>query len=40
MEAPERIQAVSKFLLESPPGEINDVLNGILPSNPYSLLKS
>jgi hypothetical protein len=33
MEVSERIQAVSKFLLESPPGEINDVLNGILPSN-------
>ena len=30
MEVSERIQAVSKFLLESPPGEINDVLNGIL----------
>jgi len=29
MEVSERIQAVSKFLLESPPGEINDVLNGI-----------
>jgi len=32
MEVSERIQAVSKFLLESPPGEINDVLNGIPPS--------
>lgn len=31
MDVSERIQAVSKFLLESPPGEINDVLNGILP---------
>lgn len=30
MEVSERIQAVSKFLLESPPGEINDVLNGML----------
>ena len=29
MEVSERIKAVSKFLLESPPGEINDVLNGI-----------
>jgi len=28
MEAEERIQAVSQFLLQSPPGEINDVLNG------------
>ena len=26
--AEERIQAISKFLLQSPPGEINDVLNG------------
>jgi hypothetical protein len=26
--AEERIQAVSQFLLQSPPGEINDVLNG------------
>jgi capping protein alpha len=31
MDPSERIQAVSKFLLESPPGEINDVLNGIRP---------
>ncbi|KAF9651563.1 F-actin capping protein, alpha subunit [Thelephora ganbajun] len=29
MEVSERIQAVSKFLLESPPGEINDVLNDV-----------
>lgn len=28
MDAEERIQAASKFLLQSPPGEINDVLNG------------
>jgi hypothetical protein len=28
MDAEERIQAVSQFLLQSPPGEINDVLNG------------
>jgi capping protein (actin filament) muscle Z-line, alpha len=28
MDASERIQAVSSFLLQSPPGEINDVLNG------------
>ena len=28
MDATERIQAASKFLLQSPPGEINDVLNG------------
>lgn len=41
MNLSERIQAVSKFLLESPPGEINDVLNGILPFNvPYSPPKS
>ena len=30
MDATERIQAASKFLLQSPPGEINDVLNGSL----------
>jgi hypothetical protein len=30
MEATERIQAASNFLLQSPPGEINDVLNGSL----------
>jgi capping protein alpha len=29
MEATERIQAASKFLLQSPPGEINDVLNDV-----------
>lgn len=29
MDFDERIQAVSKFLLQSPPGEINDVLNGM-----------
>jgi len=36
MDAEERIQAVSQFLLQSPPGEINDVLNGTvkLLSNP------
>ena len=28
MDAAERIEAASKFLLQSPPGEINDVLNG------------
>lgn len=28
MEEQERIETVSKFLLQSPPGEINDVLNG------------
>ena len=28
MSTEERIQAVSQFLLQSPPGEINDVLNG------------
>ena len=40
MEVSERIQAVSKFLLESPPGEINDVLNGILLLTVHSLQKS
>ena len=30
MDQQERIQAASKFLLQSPPGEINDVLNGEL----------
>ncbi|KDQ62571.1 hypothetical protein JAAARDRAFT_464473 [Jaapia argillacea MUCL 33604] len=29
MDASERIQAASKFLLQSPPGEINDVLNDV-----------
>ena len=33
MDATERIQAASKFLLQSPPGEINDVLNGESISN-------
>ena len=28
MDSVERIEAASKFLLQSPPGEINDVLNG------------
>ncbi|TFY61278.1 hypothetical protein EVJ58_g4608 [Rhodofomes roseus] len=28
MDATERLRAASKFLLQSPPGEINDVLNG------------
>lgn len=28
MDAGDRIQAAAKFLLQSPPGEINDVLNG------------
>jgi capping protein alpha len=32
MDASERIQAASSFLLQSPPGEINDVLNGLSPS--------
>lgn len=30
MESHERIQAACDFLLQSPPGEINDVLNGLL----------
>lgn len=29
MEQQERIKIASGFLLQSPPGEINDVLNGI-----------
>ncbi|KZP31478.1 F-actin capping protein, alpha subunit [Athelia psychrophila] len=29
MDATERIQAASKFLLQAPPGEINDVLNDV-----------
>ncbi|KZT09326.1 F-actin capping protein, alpha subunit [Laetiporus sulphureus 93-53] len=29
MDAEERLQAASKFLLQSPPGEINDVLNDV-----------
>ncbi|KZT64626.1 F-actin capping protein, alpha subunit [Daedalea quercina L-15889] len=29
MDATERLQAASKFLLQSPPGEINDVLNDV-----------
>lgn len=33
MDGAERIQAASKFLLQSPPGEINDVLNGTTPSS-------
>ena len=28
MNTEERIQAASNFILQSPPGEINDVLNG------------
>lgn len=28
MDTEYRIEAVSRFLLQSPPGEINDVLNG------------
>ena len=28
MSTEERVQVVSQFLLQSPPGEINDVLNG------------
>jgi hypothetical protein len=31
-EEQERIETVSKFLLQSPPGEINDVLNGTVDS--------
>lgn len=31
-EEQERIETVSKFLLQSPPGEINDVLNGTVHS--------
>jgi hypothetical protein len=31
-EEEERIETVSKFLLQSPPGEINDVLNGTVVS--------
>ena len=31
MDPAERIEAASKFLLQSPPGEINDVLNGVPP---------
>jgi len=29
MDQAERLQAVSAFLLQSPPGEINDVLNDV-----------
>ena len=29
MNSEERIQAASSFLLQAPPGEINDVLNGL-----------
>ena len=36
MDAEERIQAASKFLLQSPPGEINDVLNGKPTTSPKS----
>ena len=32
MEAEERIKTASQLLLQSPPGEINDVLNGMSPS--------
>jgi hypothetical protein len=32
-EADERIEAASSFVLQSPPGEINDVLNGLDPYN-------
>ena len=34
MSTEERVQAVSQFLLQSPPGEINDVLNGRF--NPFA----
>ena len=37
MDANDRIQAASNFLLQSPPGEINDVLNG--PLELYSLIE-
>ena len=30
MDANDRIRAASSFLLQSPPGEINDVLNGMV----------
>lgn len=30
MDANDRIRAASNFLLQSPPGEINDVLNGMV----------
>lgn len=34
MDQQERIEAASKFLLQAPPGEINDVLNGnMLPTH-------
>lgn len=36
MDAEERIQAASKFLLQAPPGEINDVLNGECFQHPKS----
>jgi len=29
MDSTDRIEAASSFLLQSPPGEINDVLNGM-----------
>lgn len=29
MDSAEKIQAASNFLLQSPPGQINDVLNGM-----------
>lgn len=29
MDASDRVQAVANFVLQSPPGEINDVLNGM-----------
>ena len=32
-EDQERIETVSQFLLQSPPGEINDVLNGTIGSS-------
>jgi hypothetical protein len=31
-EEEQRIETVSRFLLQSPPGEINDVLNGTVDS--------
>lgn len=29
MDPAEQVQAVANFVLQSPPGEINDVLNGM-----------
>jgi len=40
MDSVERIRAASSFLLQSPPGEINDVLNGPLLALFYPVLFS